>query len=301
MPMRRLLSGGPKGPPVPPGSMEAGGPAPTHAGVAPTGRGRSARRYDPAWDDWKHARRWPGVLASCLVVLIFLSALIWYNRPQGATHHHGNAGLPSIAVRPAFIPAFPPVGGGTVATFTGKGSTSGLVFNARGGLTLIHTQCLCANNFDVTILNVAGDPVAFPVIVTKSYDAVQAVTVPAGKNRITVVGSGPWTIRVIQPTATTRTLATPFSYFSEDPDVVGPFTSPNRFLTFKFLPYAGGSVSVYALNLQGLDVLPLGAALLTATTASSRDVTLAGMPNPFYLEVVSTGLWSLTVQRTAPG
>ena len=246
------------------------------------------------------------MLASCAVVLVFLAAIIWVNRPT-PTHHHGSVGIEvAIAVKAPFVPAV--ASGGTTTTFSGKASQSGLVFNGLGGLTILHATCVCSTNFVVVVNNPQGAAIDYPVNVIGGYDAVQPITAPKGKDRLSVIATGPWKLVVVQPSAAARPLASPFSFppasakkpSSAIEDVVGPFRATDSKLTFRFVPLEGGNVTVYALNVDG-QATGFGRPLLTWATERASTETLRGMPDPYYLEVVASGFWVLSVGSSTSG
>ena len=263
--------------------FETGGKAP---------RGRTRRRFDPAWNDWNAPRRWPGILLSCVIVLGFLSVVIWHLRPHSVVHH------PKVVINQVHIlPPFTPAVKGTRAiSFSGTHNRGGMHFVTNGGLLILHAQCTCQYNFVVTISNQNLIPIAIPVNTTGRFNSVLNTTVPAGPLDVSVVGQGSWYIQLTQPLVTTPAILTPFKYFSSGNDVVGPFSTANRYLSFKFLSLTNGSVTVYVLNVQGFGVLtPFVGHIGLASTK-----TLTSLPNPYFLEIDADGFWNLEVRRAAP-
>jgi len=293
--MPRTRRGGPKGADAP---FSGGGAATaTLEGPAPedgSGRQRkSRRRYDPAWDDWKRPRRWPGVLITCLVVLGFLAAVAWHYRPH--PHLHRASIAPSaIHSLPPYVPGA--VGtGASVSAFAGKSNASGLAFTATGNLLLLHAKCVCTYSFVLTVTDPGGNLVTLPVTSSGYFNGTLSMPLKAGHYALSVVASGPWSVQLVQPTAAMPAISTPFGYFSTGGSVIGPFSSANQYLSLKFLSFSNGSVAMHLLNLQGATV---------ATPFSGRGIvdksaTIAGLPNPYYIEVDANGYWVLNVRRSA--
>ena len=281
---------------------KAAGPEAATSGVAtldgpppdakvPT-EGRSRRRYDPAWDEWKRPHRWPGVAITCVIVLAFISAVVWHYRP----HDHARPpqfASSSIHSQPAFVPAS---SGATVLTFQGKKNASGLRFNSNGGLQIVHAQCECSYNFVVSISDALGNVVVIPVSANGLYNGTSAVSLLKGRYALSVIGEPKWSVQIIQPTTRVPAIATPFRYFSTGYSVIGPFSAANQYLAFRFFQTSPGGSTVNVLDLNGVAVKTpfAGHGLYRSAT------TIAGLPNPYYLQVSASGYWSLLVRRTAP-
>jgi hypothetical protein len=286
------------------GSKGQATPGPDAAGVgtieppaegAPPDEGRSRRRYDPAWDDWKRPRRWPGVLLTCVIVLGFLSAVIWHYRPHTVHHKAGHTLPRGKHPQPAFTPVVTGPGS-TVKTFTGSSNRTGMPFTATGNLLLVHASCACTYTFAVTVTDPTGNVVALPVDNTSaSFNGTFHVPVPLGRYDLTVVGDGPWVVQVLQPGPTVPVIRTPFTYYSTSQSVVGPFSAADKYLSFRFLSLSNGTVFVHVVSQKGVDVLtPFAGRIFVHKT-----VTLLGLPNPYYLEIDVSGYWSLAV-RSSP-
>ena len=278
---RRRGKSGRGGPPVEHGT-EAGSP----------GDGRPRRRYDPAWNDWNPPRRWPGVLLSCLIVLGFISAVVWHLRPHPAPHHavvviNNGAKAPKS-------PYLIPVKGTRAIAFSGTHNESGLKFTSAGGLVVLHAKCTCQYNFVVTIWNQAV-PIAFPVNDTGHVDLALNATVPVGPLVLSVVGQGHWYLQLTQPLPTTRRIPTPFTYYSSGNDVIGPFSPTAKYLDFKFLSLSGGTAAVHILDSKGFGVQTP----FSGKDAVSANRALVTVPNPYYIQIDATGgLWNLEVDRS---
>jgi len=295
--MRQFRRSGPKAPSEPNGGGVGTLVAPGTDGPPPAG-GRSRRRYDPAWDEWQAPRRWPGILLTCLIVLAFLGVVVWHYRPHAPppVHHKKTAfsgeGLPS----PAFELS---TRGAAISTYHGTQNKDDIVFTSSGHLLVLHARCDCAYSFVVTITNASAIPVAFPVSNTGSTNVTINQTLPRGRYTMKVVGSGPWQLQLIQPTAAMSVLRTapkPFQYYSTGPSVLGPFSSANRYL---YLDYLGtGTIRVYVLNSNGVRVDPAFA----GRRFIEHGVALPRPPQPYFVEVdASSGFWRLFVQHTAKG
>ena len=278
------------------GTLTAPGPD----GPPPAG-GRSRRRYDPAWDEWQRPRRWPGILISCAIVLGFLGVVIWHYRP-----HPKPVTAPPVytkrelkGLRPTFI-----VGDSgrsvSVTTYHGTTNKSKLAFTTNGRLLVLHAKCKCVYNFVVTISNVGGVPISFPVSNTGTSNLTLNQSLAPGRYIMSVIASGPWEVQLIQPTAAIPLLPTtpkPFKYFSAGSSVLGPFSSANRYLFLQYVPGAAGQIHVYVLDPAGVRVDPAFKAINQTLKAG---VTLPNPSNPFYVEVdAGSGLWSLHVQHNS--
>jgi hypothetical protein len=263
---------------------------------ATTPKSRLGRRYDPAWNDWNTPRRWPGILLSCVIVLGFLSIVIWHLRPH-STVHHPKVVLPSnLKVLPLYVL---PVKGSRAVTFTGMHDMNGLHFVSDGGLLILHAQCTCEYNFVVTISNKSLVPIAVPVNDVGHVNSVLNTTVPKGPIVLSVRGQGHWNIQLLQPVATTPLIRTPFATATSanevmaGTDVVGPFSAANKYLTFTFLSLSNGSVDVHVLSEQGFGFQTPFAGRI----ALSASKVLSSLPNPYFLEIDATGFWNLDVSR----
>jgi hypothetical protein len=299
-PFRR---GGSKAPTAPadPGGSVATLTAPGPDGPPPA-PGSSRRRYDPAWDEWQRARRWPGILISCAVVLAFIGVVVWHYRPNTKPPPPPVYTQKELkGLKPTFV-----VGasgrGVNVRTYRGTTNKRRLVFTTNGQLLVLHAKCTCIYNFVVTIANTGGVPEAFPVSNTGTSNVTLNQTLLAGRYVMSVIASGPWEVQLIQPTAATPPLKTTpkrFKYFSVGPSVLGPFSSANRYLYLQYVPGPDGQIHVYVLDPAGARVDP---AFKVIDQPFKAGVTLPNPSNPFYVEVVaSTGLWSLRVQHNSHG
>jgi len=293
--MPRTRRGGSK---EPSGSPEARAGTATLDGPRPEAsdaESRSRRRYDPAWDEWRRPRRWPGVLITCVIVLGFIAAVGWTYRPRG--HVHRPTIVPSAIrhVLPPYVPGT--TGGATVTAYSGKSNASGLAFTTNGNLLVLHAKCVCAYSFVVTVSDPLGNIVTIPVTSTGAFDGTLTLSLHAGHYSISVVPSGPWTIQLVQPSPAMPAIATPFEYFSTGGSVIGPFSSANAYLGLRFLSFTNGAVAVHVLSLSGANV----ATPFSGRGIVQRTATLRGLPNPYYVEVDAAGYWLLTVRRSAAG
>ncbi len=257
----------------------------------PAGR----RRYDPAWSDWSHPKRWPGVVGTCAVVLVFFGVLIWHLQPHTAPQK-AQWRPPTLDVKPAYVPSVP--GHEVLKTFRGTGNKTGLAFSTNGGLLALYAGCQCQFNFVVEISSSIDQPISIPVNANGHFNSVLNATMPAGDYSLSVIGTGPWIVQLVQPSATAPALKVPFTYFSTGNDVLGPFSSSDRYLKLKFLSPTNGSISLYVLN-------PAGARTSTpfrgrfAVVGNVNLARSAALPNPYYLEVDAAGYWALTVQSAS--
>jgi hypothetical protein len=278
-----------RGRPEAPGPLAPPGSAPVPGAAGPNRRG--GRRYDPAWNDWTPPRRWPGILLSSVIVLGFMGVVIWHLRPHTTVHRPKVVFSSKVKILPTFMPS---PKGARANTFVGTHDMNGLRFLSNGGLLVIHAQCTCQYNFVVTISNAEYVPIAFPVNATGRVNSVLETSVPAGESIVRVVGEGHWLVQLVQPVATTPVLPTPFTYFSQGNDVLGPFSAADRDVSLQYLS-TDGSLQVYVLNEQGFGVQTP----FVGRIALMKSKVLAPLTGPYFLAVNSTsGLWNLEVGRT---
>lgn len=270
---------------------------------APPIRG-SRRRYDPAWDDWRRPRRWPGVLLTSVVVLAFIGVVVWHYRPH--TAHKAPTVYQQIGVGKVFGPFVPLADGhgASVRMFRGTRSAQHLRFATDGKLLVMHAICDCTYNFVVTITNPIGSPVAFPVTSTGPFDGTMNVTLPAGLYFLNVVAPTPaaWKVQLIQPGPSPPVIPTPFKYppgkfVTLHPSVLGPFSASDRFLYFKFFSATNGTGRVYVVDPAGVHVDQV----FYVRALFSNGRTLPNPPQPYYVEVDASGYWQLRVQHSAHG
>jgi hypothetical protein len=301
--MPQLRRGGSKASPP---ARDAGGGVGTLTALGadgpPPAGGRSRRRYDPAWDEWQRQRRWPGILLSCAIVLGFLGVVVWHYRPhpkplphQVFTHKELKGLKGTFVVGASGL-------GVNVTTYRGTENKRKLPFTTNGQLLVLHAKCSCIYNFVVTISNVGGVPVAFPVSNMGNSEVTLNQTLAPGRYVMSVIGTGPWEVQLIQPTAATpllRTAPKRFKYFSAGSSVLGPFSSANKYLFLQYVPGALGHISVYVLDPAGVRVDQV---FKTGNQPIKVGATLPNPSNPYYVEVdAGSGLWSLHVQRSSHG
>lgn len=264
------------------------------APVAAPPRGR--RRYDPAWSDWNQPRRWPGVLLTTAVVLVFFGVLIWHFQPHATPAKKTWQPPPQSHFNAAMVPGI--VGHETLYTFRGVGNRTGLRFDTDGQLLVMHAACQCQFNFVVELSSSIDQPIAFPVNTNGHYDAVLNSTLAPGQYSLSVVGTGPWFVQLIEPSAQTPSIDTPFKYLSAGDDVLGPFSSANKALNLRFLSGTNGSIYIHVLSGAGQRIAtPFEARFAVIGNINLSKIT--DLPNPYYLEVDASGYWQLIVRRSA--
>jgi hypothetical protein len=253
------------------------------------GSPRGRRRYDPAWDDWNPPRRWPGVLISCVIILGFFAVVVWHFRPHVDLKVHDP--LPSHSkIEPLYV--IGSHGYAVVHTYHSTHGVAGIPYVANGRLVVLHAECTCTENFVVSVVSSLGVPLAYPVNTSGTFDAALNLTEAPGRYTLSVVGTGPWEVQLIEPTPTMPAIATPYKYFHYGNDVLGPFSAANRSLGLKFLA-PGGTVRVIILDRYGFPV----ASPFAGRTDVVATRVLARLPNPYYLVVDASGFWQIKVQR----
>jgi hypothetical protein len=254
---------------------------------------RGRRHYDPAWDDWNPPRRWPGVLISCVVVLGFFAVVVWHFRPHVDVKTHDP--LPAHStISSAYI-----IGTGIhvgpelhVATYRGTHGLSGIRYIADGRLVVVHAKCICQESFVISVVTSLGVPLEYPVNTSGRFNTVFNLTQAPGRYSLSVVGTGPWEVQLIEPQPTMPAIGTPFKYFSYGNDVIGPFSAANHYMMLRFFA-PGGRVHVEVLDRYGFPV----ASPFTGRTYLVAARSLANLPNPYYLEINAAGFWQIKVQR----
>ena len=271
-----------------------GGNDPGRDGPPPS-VGRSRRRYDPAWDDWRASRRWPGILLTCAIVLAFMGVVVWHYRPHPAPHHKAQYTKNQLTgLKGPFVPS---VAGAVTYTFHGSKSHTGYHFFTTGSLLVLHASCSCAFTFVATIADSAGTTIASPVGSTGPTNVTLDQTLSRGLYSMSVVASGPWEIQLIRPTPSSPDISTsphPFKYVSFGSSLIGPFSSANRSMIVQYYTATNGPITVFVLNGLGQRV----ETALQSHGSVNRGVVFPRPPNPFYVEIASSGIWRLYVQHS---
>ena len=204
---------------------------------------RKGRPYDPAWDAWRPARRWPGVLLSAFAVAVFVGAI--------AYHYSAHSGVKIPSYNPPAVDrvqppyAFPVALNSSAAqTYQGKMTESNLTFVATGRLMVWDMRCKkCNANFGVLVHNSTGATVDIPANAIGESQSTVPAAYAKGTYHVTVIADAPWTVSLIDPTAL-ATLAAPFNYFTYGTGVLGPFSGNDSSLLMGYIGTLGSAATV---------------------------------------------------------
>lgn len=253
---------------------------------------RKGRPYDPSWDLWRPKRRWPGVVATAIILSGFVVVLGYrYASPPPApqpTFVHN----PATSVQPAYFPPVSP-DSSALQQITGDRNRTSVPVRATGNLMIWYFQCRCFANFGVIVHDAAGQVVDIAYNATGVVTAAVPARYAAGNYTIDVIADGSWTVSLIDP----RSLApipAPFSYLSSGQSVVGPFTGPNATLTVDYVGAIGTKMMMFISD--GTSATP-GLSVLDQTFFSKK-FTLHDLPNKYWLIMNGAGYWKVTVDRS---
>jgi len=250
---------------------------------------RKGRPYDPAWDLWRPARRWPGILLSGLV-LASLGGLLAY-RFTSNTSIKAPVVTPSAQdpLRPAYLPPVTP-GTPDYQSFHGNKSQNYIPVHANGHLMVWYLECQCRANFGVLVHNAAGALVDIPVNGVGTVLLAAPAQYAAGNYTFNVIADGRWKAALINPLGLS-TQATPFSYLSAGQSVLGPFAGPTAHLTIGYMGTIGTRMIVTASD----GSIGKPRLLVFDVTGFVKKLTLTDLPPRYWLIMNGTGFWDLKV------
>jgi len=267
-------------------------PEPTIDGVLVLRRGRP---YDPAWDRWRPARRWPGVLISAAATAGLLIAIAYhYEVHATAAPKPVFSKAPHAKLAGPYIPPVTPTTPG-VQHFSATGTDDnayGVRFASPGGLLLWVLECpKCTANFIVTVRNRIGDIVDVPVnSIGRTYARTSMANYARGPYTFDVVADAPWSIELINE-STLRPVKTPFTYVSTGSSILGPFPASAATILMGYQENLGQLFSVQVVD--GHDDL-IDNAQSTIRNSFVR-VTVPHPSNPYFLVVSGGGVWLISV------
>jgi len=252
---------------------------------------RKGRPYDPAWDVWQPRRRWPGIVASAIVIGGFLGAL--------AFHFTSKPTTPPAVIAPGSLsqvklPYFPPVSPTShdLQQVSGTKSTSGVHFTTTGKLMVWYFQCRCVANFGIIVHNASGAVLDVPV----NNVGRTILAVPAYYSQmnlaVSVIADGEWTISLIDPTHLANQ-SLPLDFLSAGQSVLGPFSGPNFEASLGFLGSIGNrftmAVSDGSINAPKL--------VMFEAQPFTRTLVQTKLPPKFFLIINGNGFWQLKVKK----
>lgn len=252
---------------------------------------RHGRPYDPAWDRWRPVRRWPGILAAC-VVTIGLCVSIGYllEKPSKSVTVHSQL---HVSINDFVVPAyFPPVAQDTehVEAYSGTTSQYHLSLVSPGGLTQWNFTCQCQNNFDVQVFDSTGALIDIPLNVIGRTHLAALANYPAGQYYFDVQADGPWTIDFV-PEGGLPIITGDYRYFSHGTSVLGPFSPSDNYLSTGYVADLGQLMTIQVVD-KNDDVAQTPIFQISTFT---KNLVLTDLPDPYYLIVQGVGDWVINL------
>jgi len=252
---------------------------------------RNGRPYDPAWDAWRPARRWTGVLASAVAISVFLGVLAFHFTSKPAT--------PAPAITPSAQseikgPYFPPVAPNSpdMQQVTGTKSMTDARFTTTGQFMIWYLQCRCVTNFGVIVHDARGSILEVPA----NTVGRTALAIPARYAKqnlsVSVIADGKWTISLIDPSHLAY-LNEPFQYVSTGSSVLGPFAGPKAAMTAAYLAGIGSRLVVTLSN----GSLSSPVLMFYESQSFNKTGEWTNLPPRFWLIVNGNGLWAIKVTK----
>jgi len=252
---------------------------------------RKGRPYDPSWDAWQPRRRWPGVLASAIVVSGFLGAVAfrYTSKPTAAP-----VVIPQSSLSQVKAPYFPPVSptSNDLQQASGKKSTTGVRFTTTGKLMVWYFQCRCVANFGIIVHNATGGVLDVPVN-SVGRTTISAPAYYAKANlAVSVIADGEWTVSLIDPSKLPAR-SMPMEFLSAGQSVLGPFDGPTLEADLSFL---GGIGNRFAMSISdGSTATPKLVAF--ESQAFNKTVVQTKLSRRFFLIINGDGFWQLKVKK----
>jgi hypothetical protein len=252
---------------------------------------RNGRPYDPAWDAWRPTRRWTGVLASAVVVSIFLGVLAFHFTSKPLTPPPAITPSSQSEIKGAY---FPPVAPNSpdMQQVSGTKSTTGVRFTTTGQFMIWYLECRCVTNFGVIVHDANGSILEVPA--NSVGRTVLAIPARYAKQNlaVSVIADGQWTISLIDPSHLAF-LNEPFDYLSSGPSVLGPFAGRKAAIS---AAYIGGIGSRFAVTLSD-GSLATPSLTFYESQAFSKTARWTNLPPKFWLIVNGSGLWRIKVEQ----
>jgi len=248
---------------------------------------RDGRPYDPTWDAWRPPRRWPGVLFSFLAVIGLIAVLAHHKPVKKVVPVY--VVPPHSVIQGSYIPYLSPHSK-YLYHFAGLASVASLPLTVKNPTTIWTFGCQCSSNFGVTIRDANGEIISVPVNVIGKFFTSTVLLLAKGHYSIGVIGSGLWSISVINPVGLPSQPPT-FSYLSNKSSMLGPFSGADHHLDMSVLAELGVVTEVVMYTESGGF---LGSVFHTNTSTHSY-VSLPSSRGRFFLVVQSSGLWHASV------
>ena len=252
---------------------------------------RKGRPYDPSWDAWQPRRRWPGVLASAIVVSGFLGAIAfsYTSKPTAAP-----VVIPQSSLNQVKAPYFPPVSptSNDLQQASGKKSTTGVRFTTTGQLMVWYFQCRCVANFGIIVHDALGAVLDVPVNSVGTTTMSAPAYYAKANLSVSVIADGEWTVSLIDPSHLANQ-ALPMEFISAGQSVLGPFAGPNFEAAVGFL---GGIGTHFTMSVSdGSTATPKLVAFESQTF--TRTLVQTKMPPRFFLIINGDGFWQIKVKK----
>ena len=252
---------------------------------------RKGRPYDPAWDAWQPRRRWPGILASAIVVSGFLGAVAFRYTSKPTT---APVVIPPSSLSQLRPPYFPPVSptSNDLQQASGKKSTTGVRFTTTGKLMVWYFRCGCVANFGIIVHNATGGVLDVPVNSVGRTGLAVPAYYPKLNLSVSVIADGEWTVSLIDPSHLANQ-PLPLDFLSAGQSVLGPFTGPSLDASVSFL--AGiGKRFVMTIS-DGSTATPK--LVVFESQSFNKTLVQTKLPPRFFLIINGDGLWQVKVKK----
>jgi hypothetical protein len=252
---------------------------------------RKGRPYDPSWDAWQPRRRWPGVLASAIVVSGFLGAIAfsYTSKPTAAP-----VVIPQSSLNQVKAPYFPPVSptSNDLQQASGKKSTTGVRFTTTGQLMVWYFQCRCVANFGIIVHDALGAVLDVPVNSVGTTTMSAPAYYAKANLSVSVIADGEWTVSLIDPSQL-PTRSSPMEYLSAGQSILGPFTGPSLEADLSFV---GGIGNRFAMSISdGSAATPQ--LVVFESQSFNKTLVQTKLPPRFFLIINGDGFWQVKVKK----
>lgn len=191
-------------------------------------------------------------------------------------------------------------------TLSGSGDTVTEKFDLKSGVAIFHMTYSGASNFAVTLYTSAGEYVELLANEIGSYSGSSLVGVSgevvgtsAGQHYLDVTASGPWTVTVEQPRASSAS-PIPVTLVGKGADVPAPFTLPSGSVKVTMTHDGSSNFAVTLYDAKGgyVDLLANEIGSYSGSKSVSVDGSLLGTSSGIhYLEVEADGDWTIQITK----
>jgi hypothetical protein len=177
-----------------------------------------------------------------------------------------------------------------IQTFSGKAGTSTISFSSNGTLRVWDVSCKCRDNFGVIVRDSLGNVVDVPVNLTDKSASATPALYPAGNFNASVVATGDWQIRLIDPRHAPF-LPSTYRFVSTGASVLGPFHGPASSIT---LTYVGSIGTVFSAEVVTGTSVPAQPDVIQHSFYYGT-ITKSNLPDMFFVAVSGHDLWSVAL------